>query len=147
MSGITRQQVIEAAQSYKGVKYAPQGRSREHGLDCVGHLIVVAHDIGYTDFDFLEYGFNPDGETMDRLLGEHLDKLDKVEDALPGDVLSMDFGNAPQHCGIITKISPRGVPYWVVVHSTVNYGVVEGRLFSRYLHSAKASYRIRRIVD
>jgi hypothetical protein len=147
MAEITRTQVIEAARSYKGVPYAQQGRDRETGLDCVGLLIKVGHDTGYTDFDFLAYGSNPDGETMERLLNEHLDKLDTVEEALPGDVLSMDFGASPQHCGFITKTTDRGIAYWNVVHSIRNHGVVEGRLFSKYLNSAKAVYRLRGITD
>jgi hypothetical protein len=53
MSKITRQVIVETARSYKGVPYQDQGRTREEGLDCVGELIVVAHDIGYTDFESL----------------------------------------------------------------------------------------------
>jgi hypothetical protein len=143
---ITREQVVAVAKSYKGVPYAQQGRSREHGIDCVGLLVCVGHDIEYTEFDFLAYGSNPDGVTMERLLNEHLDPI-AVEDCLPGDVLSMDFGNAPQHCGIITKVTDRGLPYWVVVHSLRDHGVVEGRLFSRFLNSVKAAYRLRGITE
>lgn len=144
---ITREQIVAVAKSYKGVKYADQGRSRDEGFDCVGLLITVGNDLGYfgDHFDYKEYGKNPDGETMDRLLNEHMDKID-ISEAQPGDVLSMDFGNSPQHCGFISKVSDRGIPYWVVVHALRDYGVVEGRLFSKYLNSVKAVYRLRGVT-
>jgi hypothetical protein len=84
---------------------------------------------------------------MERLLNDHLDKLPNIEDALEGDIISMDFGNSPQHCGIITKINPRGISYWFVVHALRHYGVVEGRLYSKYLKSVKSIYRLRGLVD
>ncbi len=143
MPEITREQIIEAARSYIDVPYKQQGRSREHGLDCVGLIVMVGHDTGYTDFDFLEYGSNPDGETMERLLNEHLDRLPSFEDARAGDVVSMDFGDGEQHVGILTRTDLRGFKYSYMVHALRNHGVKEGRPFGAYLRGLKGVYQLR----
>jgi len=144
---ITRQQIIDTARSYIGVPYAQQGRSREIGLDCVGLLIKIAHDTGYSDFDFLAYGSNPDGETMERLLGEQLDRLEFIDQAQEGDVISMDFGGGEQHVGVLSKMSPKGIKYSYMIHALRDHGVVEGRPFGKYLRSIRGAYRLKGIVD
>ncbi len=147
MPEITRQQIIEAARNYVGISYKAQGRSREFGLDCVGLIIMVGHDTGYTDFDFLEYGSNPDGETMERLLNEHLDRLDSIDEAREGDVVSMDFGEGEQHVGILTVINDRGLKYSYMVHALRDHGVVEGRPFGKYLRGVRGAYKLKGISD
>lgn len=135
-----RSELVSRARHYLGTPFLHQGRDSS-GLDCVGLLIRVAHDLELTDFDFREYQARPDGETMQRLLDEHLDRLDSVSDAQPGDVLAMRY-RAPQHAAIITTIDQDGE--FTVIHATER-GVAEHRLDSLWMRKVYGAYRVRGI--
>lgn len=94
----TRKDIIETARKYLGVRYKHQGRTR-FGLDCLGLVVRVAHDLGLSDEDSTDYGNVPDGK---RLMLEFDKRLDVVNHGQPGDVLLMRFDQNPQHLAIIT---------------------------------------------
>jgi cell wall-associated NlpC family hydrolase len=94
----TRQQIVDTARSYLGVRYKHQGRTK-FGLDCLGLLVRVAHDLGLSTDDATDYGSVPDSR---RLMRELDARLDVVLAPQIGDVLLMRFDNNPQHLAIIT---------------------------------------------
>jgi len=95
---ITRQEIINAARNYLGVRYKHQGRTR-FGLDCLGLVVRVAHDLSLSNEDSTDYGSVPDGK---RLMREMDARLDITMNAKPGDVLLMRFDKNPQHLAIMT---------------------------------------------
>lgn len=103
---VTPRQLIDQARSYLGTPYRNQGRDRM-GLDCGGLLLVVGRDLGLTELEHLGYSNSPDGETFERLLEENTDRLERKEDARPGDILAMDYGDGIQHTAIVTETEPR----------------------------------------
>ena len=91
---VTRADVVRVARSYVGVRWRHQGRTRA-GIDCIGLVIAVAHDLGLTDYDFTGYGRVPDGKALRATMCEQMDLL-STEPQL-GDVLLLRFDRNPLH--------------------------------------------------
>ena len=94
--------VVAAAQSWVGVPWRHQGRSRE-GVDCLGLLIVVARDLGIDrgiDLDapaFRAYRRLPPAGLAGKL-AEHLDRATIIE---PGTIGLFALAETqPAHVGI-----------------------------------------------
>jgi cell wall-associated NlpC family hydrolase len=131
---ITRQEIINAARNYLGVRYKHQGRTR-FGLDCLGLVVRVAHDLSLSNEDSTDYGSVPDGK---RLMREMDARLDITMNAKPGDVLLMRFDKNPQHLAIMTD---KGI-----IHSYAQVrGVVEHRLDDEWAKRIVRSYSFRGI--
>jgi cell wall-associated NlpC family hydrolase len=95
----TRQQIINAARSYLGVRYHHQGRNRA-GIDCAGLLVCVARDVGIsTEGDQGGYSRTPDGASLKQALDTFGAPVDGFQ---PGDFLLMRFDAQPQHIAIVT---------------------------------------------
>lgn len=97
---MTGADLVRAARQYLGVRYYHCGRD-EHGLDCLGLLIRVAHDLGLTTWDDTTYG-----EQIDTAyLRWRLEKFcEPVADLQPGDVLLFTIKGSPQHLGMATDV-------------------------------------------
>jgi cell wall-associated NlpC family hydrolase len=95
----TRADIVATARSYLGVRWHHQGRNRA-GLDCIGLVIVVAKDLGLSDYDIDGYGRVPDGKSLRATMCEQMDLLKR--DPLPGDVLLFAFQRNPLHTAIVT---------------------------------------------
>ena len=63
--------IVDQARGYLGTPFLHQGRTR-HGLDCVGLVIRVAHDLGLSDYDIDHYARAPSGRMMARVLAGEL---------------------------------------------------------------------------
>lgn len=121
---VSRQQIVEVARSYCGVKYTHQGRKRNIGLDCGGLILMVARDLGLSELEELGYATSaPESDRFEQLLNENADNLhiesfpphrfDGTE-FLPGDILAYDYqkGEGISHTSFISKWDGRC--YWVV---------------------------------
>ena len=98
----TRQEVIEHALSYEGVRWIHVGRSREHGVDCGGLIILTGQHFGMLGDDCPDnYPRRPNG-TFVSLFQERMDQI-KVSEAVPGDVLLFNDNLHPCHCGIMAE--------------------------------------------
>jgi lipoprotein Spr len=88
--------IVAAARALIGVRFRPQGRSAETGLDCVG---LVAAAIGAEARR--DYALR--GGALARLAGElEAAGLRPAADARAGDVLVLAAGPAQFHLGIFT---------------------------------------------
>jgi cell wall-associated NlpC family hydrolase len=97
----TRQQIIDAARSYRGCRYHHQGRTRA-GIDCAGLLVCVARDVGIsTAGDQMGYSRTPDGASLKQALDNFGIRVDAFQ---PGDFLLMRFDAQPQHIAIVTDV-------------------------------------------
>lgn len=92
-----RAAVVAEARRFVGTPFQHTGRN-EHGMDCAGLVIKVAHALGLSAFDFTCYARHPDGWTMRMLCDEHMTRKDGLE---PGDVALIRFFREPQHLGVI----------------------------------------------
>lgn len=93
MYQVSRQQIIDAARSFLGVRYRHQGRDPETGLDCVGYLKAVAMRINYPFITDVEgYKRTVSYEVLYGIMVEILDEI-PVEEALPGDFYFMRMGS------------------------------------------------------
>lgn len=115
----TRDEIIAEARSWLGVKWRHQGRTR-HGLDCAGIVVVVGRALGLHDYDQLDYGRVPDGESFERHLRVALQKI-AVADAGPGDVLTFRERVYQCHCGIVAadRFGPTVIHAYVLRRAVV----------------------------
>lgn len=129
--------------------YKNQGRDA-FGLDCGGLCLVVARELDITDLEFLGYANSPDGATFERLLDEHLDRIEPKESARCADILAFDYGDGIQHTAFVTMTDP----YLKIIHAkrprngfgSKDRGVIETRLFGTADYAAWArTYRIKGI--
>jgi cell wall-associated NlpC family hydrolase len=126
---VTRQNIVDEARTYLNVRWHHQGRNMA-GVDCLGLVILVAHQLGLTDFDTADYGRIPDGQRLRAGLTEHMDVTRTHQ---PGDVLLMRFEQHPQHVAIVTD---RGI-----IHAYAQVRkVVEHRLDSVWSSRIVAAY-------
>ncbi len=99
-----RQDVVDAAREYLGVRWVHQGRQRKRGLDCLGLIVVVAEDLGYKPQDYLAYNREPDPLLLQELVNQQFIKVDREPEA--GDMVLIHFHarrKSPYHFGIISE--------------------------------------------
>jgi cell wall-associated NlpC family hydrolase len=108
----TRQQIIDAARSYRGCAYHHQGRNRA-GIDCAGLIVCVGRDVGIELRDMGGYPRTPDGKALRSFVEEQASRVTEYQ---PGDILLMRFERDPQHLAIVTD---RGM-----IHSYLGAGKV-----------------------
>lgn len=131
------QLLINAARRWLDVPYQHQGRTR-HGVDCLGLLVVLARELGVSDYDEAAYSRNPSGRHMRLMLDAHLIPKDRRRAFAVGDVLHMAAGIQPQHLAIVSGVNPLRV-----IHAHSEAGrVVEQRLDSLRLTKIRGVYRI-----
>lgn len=128
--------IVETAREYIGTPFQHQGRLKGVGVDCAGLIICVAHDIGYTDYDFTAYSRIPSGGRLEALLLQYLDII-PINEAAPGDVYLLKIDREPQHLAIV---SDHGI-----IHSySGSGGVVEHRLDDKWKARIRMALRFRR---
>lgn len=136
-----RERIVATAREYLGVKFKHQGRVRA-GLDCIGLVIRVAHDLGLSDFDTTDYSRIPDGVRLRAGLDQHMDRM-PVALVRPGDVLLMQFETQPQHVAIVADYAHGGLS---IIHALATARkVAEMRLDSVWLSRVVGAYQFRGI--
>lgn len=131
MSSVTAADVVTVARTYLGVRWHHQGRSRA-GIDCLGLVVVVAHELGLSKADATDYGRLPDGGRLRRALLEHLLPVRGMH--AEGDVLMFRFQQAPMHVGIATDVG--------LIHAYANMRkVVEHRIDAVWDKRLVAAFR------
>lgn len=133
----TAQDVVAEARTWIGTKFHHQARVKGAGVDCAGLVIMVAQSLGLTDFDITDYGRIPDGVTIRDLLDEH---MDRVPEALPGDVMLFRYTLLDQHMAIRAALDGRPT----IIHARGDVGRVVETGFDRlWQRRAVAAYRYR----
>ena len=119
------QDIVNSARKLIDTPYQHQGRKPNIGCDCIGLPILVAKDLGLGDFDYLEYGRNPDGTL-----------LKKIEDVCqkivisPGALLVFRISKEAQHCGILTDFPHGGqglIHAWDIADKVVEHRLADWR--------------------
>lgn len=83
---ISRNKIIGEARSWLDVRFRHQGRSRIHGVDCAGLIIVVAKALNISEFDIADYRREPKrDEFVNHFRNNMIEK--NIADRKPGDVI------------------------------------------------------------
>jgi cell wall-associated NlpC family hydrolase len=138
---------VAQARTYAGVPYYHAGRSRQ-GLDCIGLLAVVAHDLGITDHDDVNYSPDPEPGYLTATLHRFCDltwindPFDDVTPTLePGDLLQFEIAGVERHAGIYAE-DERG--QGTVIHAYQSAGKVCEHLLDRHWQRRLwAAYRLK----
>jgi cell wall-associated NlpC family hydrolase len=152
------ERVVAQARSYLGVPFWHAGRSKQ-GLDCIGLLAVVAHDLEITDFDDVNYAPEPDPAyltaVLERFAVRKWQRLEPFQETngggrgagfgalslVPGNLLQFEILSSAQHCGIYAE-NERGEG--TVIHTYQSAGkVVEHRFDVHWQRRLFAAYRWR----
>lgn len=132
---VTRQDLIEAARRWRGIKFSHQGRSRKTGLDCGGLILVIARELGLSKLEELGYAAFPNNGRFEKLLNENA-RAGRFEgkgykltgkEFRAGDLLSFDYGTGEgtRHIALVSKFDGRH--FWVV-EANPQYDVCEHSL-------------------
>ncbi len=73
------------------------------GVDCVGLVAFVLQDLGIPFVDLCNYSRYPDGETLQKEIEKSLRPI-LLENAQPGDVVSLRLTRYPCHVAILSDI-------------------------------------------
>ena len=120
---VTREQIIEQARTYLGVKYRHQGRNKAVAVDCVGLVLGVAAELGIPHCDAPGYSRRPDGT----LLPEMYAQTDPVVGpGQPGDIAVFHWNGEPMHLAIMTA------PDRIIHAFALNRMVCEHRIDDRW---------------
>jgi cell wall-associated NlpC family hydrolase len=91
--------VLQVATASLGTPFLHQGRVVGRGLDCAGLYVHICKSVGLMHIDAKGYPRNPyDGQLEKQLDSQPC--LERVTDAMPGDILAMRISKQPQHIGI-----------------------------------------------
>jgi cell wall-associated NlpC family hydrolase len=99
---IARKEIISEARSWIDTPYQHQGRLKGAGVDCVGVVIKVAHELGMSKWDITNYSPSPSNGLLLSEARKHMDEIAPT-DARPGDWLVMKFHTEPQHLMLLTE--------------------------------------------
>lgn len=96
---IRRDEVVKAARTYLGVKFRMYGRDRS-GVDCVGLLYCVMHDLGSKVEDFTNYTRGPEVDKLNNALDSYSYHVPN-NPPRTGQVLKLRQFVFPMHTGIL----------------------------------------------
>lgn len=129
-----RKEIILAARSCMGSPFRHQGRSPVRGVDCVGLVIYVGHQLGLMNFDRTDYRKRPAPQLLKNMAGQAGFQEISLKEALPGDIYLLKFGRFLEHAAII---SDRGI-----IHAYEKLGrVVEHGLNEDWRRRIVGAYR------
>jgi hypothetical protein len=139
----TRAAFVATVRTFVGTPYHHQGRSPGIGLDCPGPIICACwhHGLKPLEWDVTGYARSPDGETLQAICDEHMDRID-YSMALEGDVLLVRFQQGhPQHLGVLSGIYPE-LRYWIEAEAYRHKKVIESRLIFNRASALVQAYRV-----
>lgn len=135
--------IVDTARGYIGTPWEHQGRHKVLGVDCIGLLICVAHEVFGIFHDVSDYDRMPDG-TLLKMLDTYLDRI-PFSEARIGDVVAMKFDDQPHHVAILGDYLYGG---FSIIHSFARSGkVIETRLTPEFQNLIVAYYRIKRVLE
>jgi cell wall-associated NlpC family hydrolase len=98
---VDREDIIDQARKWLGTKWMHQGRT-EHGIDCVGLIVVVGKSLGAICYDKTDYQRRPNGYDFMACFNESGLINKKPREALEGDILIFRESAYPCHTGFLS---------------------------------------------
>ncbi len=143
---LTREAVVQAAQSCKGTPYRHQGRLKGVGLDCVGLVLTAFTEAGWRPRDVevtrnISYALMANEDTMKRLL-ENETRPVALSGVQPADVLLFQFGEHrwPNHLGLVSQVIEDEIYFIHAFNSPDSLRVCEGRLADKFVNVFVGAY-------
>ena len=134
--------VANQAMTWVSKRWRHQGRTR-HGIDCIGLIIMVARELGLSEFDTHAYERSPDGVEFMAGFKEQMDYVRPGRDQ-QGDVIVLRDQVLPCHCGIFVEY--RGVRH--VVHAAARHRrVIVQPFVGEFVSNRIAVFSYRGLVD
>jgi murein DD-endopeptidase / murein LD-carboxypeptidase len=125
---LTAESLVEHARSRIGVRFLHQGRTPEHGFDCIGLILDAAWAHGVAaGYDFTGYSRSPDGVTLRRELERWLVEVPAAE-RRDGDVLLFRIRFDPQHVGFRASHPSLGADTVIHARAGAAHHVAEHRI-------------------
>jgi len=135
-ASLTPDRVVSIARTYLGVPYKHQGRTLA-GLDCVGFLKLIAHDLGIRPKDEYGYGVNVGQAKSEAIVRDHCNQVPRSQ-RQPGDLVLMHIDSEePQHWAMSTDAG--------IIHACAKFPrqVVEHSLSEDLKRKIRKVYRLR----
>lgn len=139
----TRQQVLDCARSYLGVRFKHLGRTREEGLDCFGFIIRVAWDLGLSSFTLSGYGRIPHPATVRRHCDEQM-TAKPIFQLQPGDVVLMTHLRWVCH---LAFVGDKGRPFSLIQADSDKPGVSEVSLMPDVSARIRVCYQLPNLAE
>ena len=92
--------IVARAREYVGTPYRRKGRSKDSGVDCIGLVICVAHDLGISPYDTGAYSDRPNVREFDRLMLEAGCRMLPHVQLASGDIVRLAMPRWPVHCAV-----------------------------------------------
>ena len=118
---VQSREIVKTARTLINTPYHHQGRTPGVGIDCIGVVITVGHQLNLFDYDYSNYTREADGKLL-TLVEKHCVKLPKLTE---GAIAVFKLSAIPHHVGIISKF--RG--NWGLIHAYQNVGRVREHEF------------------
>ncbi len=135
---ISRDDVVSVARSYLGTPWRHLGRS-EHGLDCVGLIVVVCSILKLSGYDLKTYPREPrSSEFLEHFLRGGGTRV-ALDAAFPGDLVLFREQRYPCHVAFLSERD--GLPTIIHAHAT-RRAVLEEVLVSIWLAKRLAAIRL-----
>lgn len=99
-----RNDVVELARHYKGVRWVHQGRSIS-GIDCAGLIIVVGNELGLINYQADGYARRTNGTQFSDYFHDAGLIPKQLAHAKPGDIILTKDHAHPSHCGFYTNLN------------------------------------------
>jgi cell wall-associated NlpC family hydrolase len=128
---LEKHNIDEILNSWLGVKFTLQGRTKEKGCDCIGLVLGVAHEIdhlsklyGYAAYEIEQpqYTFHSNPNQIKNALDEHF------YPSKDGEIIFLNYGKY-KHLGILTHDHQR------IVHSHFRIGKVISNEFNDFFQN------------
>ena len=121
---ITNTQIVPVARTLINTPYAHHGRTPQVGVDCIGVVILVGHQLELFDYDYLNYSRDADGSLI-RIVEKHCQPLPTITE---GAIAVFKLSAIPHHVGIISKFRES----WGLIHAYQNTGKVREHEFIQW---------------
>lgn len=133
----TGEEIAQEAKKWIGTRFLHQGRSKE-GIDCVGLVVKVAENLGYSVEDEKGYNRTAQGYAFQKYFDKQAKKI-KTSDIRPGDLLI--FADSKYPCHVAIYVETKGIPCIVHAHA-LRRKVLEEPFEGEWKSKLRGAYRI-----
>lgn len=133
---------MSAARLWLGTAWRHQGRG-PGGVDCVGLIVRVAHDLGLSRYDVTGYSRRAQGVGFLEHFAANLMSV-PIADAQPADILVFADQAYPCHCGFLSHW--RGAAHVIHAHA-LRRKVIEEPYAGEWRQKVRRAYRFPHLAD
>jgi hypothetical protein len=144
--------IIAHARALLGVRFLHQGRDAEHGVDCLGLLLVVAEKAKLKfsgkhpmEIDVPNYRTKTDTNFLQAQLANFLQPI-SLSAVRPADIVLLEINGSPQHLALLSDYPVAGELGMIHAHAVARK-VVEHRYDAQWRKVTRAAYRLPQLIE